>query len=100
MNAASAPIDKGTGVTGIVENLGDTRMLECTPEHVALADATPDTTRKLPAFTMETTDNRTCRGDFTKGVEHQLHAATDLLVRVDLDDAIRAIHQADGQRHF
>jgi hypothetical protein len=56
--------------------------------------------RELPPFAAEAADDRTGRGDFAKGIEHQLDTAANLAVRIELDGAVGAIDEADGQRQL
>src|SRR5438105_53133 len=77
LNDATAPIDKGSGIAGVVQDLRDTSRIERTEDHAALADTAADAAGKLASFAPESILHGMGGTHLSEGVEYQSQAGLD-----------------------
>src|SRR5581483_3665720 len=84
-NDAAAPIDKGSGIAGVVENLRDTSRIDRTEDHPALAGTAADAVGKFESFAPESILHGAGGPHLSEGVEYQPHAGLDPWVWIEYD---------------
>ena len=95
-NDAAAPIDKGSGIAGVVEELRDTSRIDRTEDHAALADTATDAAGKLESFAPESILHGMGGTHLSEGVEYLSHAGLDPRVWIEYDGTGGVVDQTDG----
>ena len=88
-----APVDEGPGIARVVQYVDDARVIDPTPEHLALANAALQASREAHALALEAAHDRTGRARLAIGVEEKLQCAVDLGIRIERDGAVGCIDQ-------
>src|SRR5712691_701601 len=83
LNDATAPVDKGSGIAGVVQDLRNTSRIDRTEDHAALAGIATDAAGKLESFAPQSILHGMGGAHLSEGIEYQSHSGLDPWVWIE-----------------
>lgn len=97
---ARAAVDEGSCVAWVVQDLQHPRVVDQTPQQIALANPATDAPREQHLLSAQTSHHGAGRAGGLEGFEQQPNGVLDLAVGIENDTAGAVVHQSDRQRHL